>query len=814
MTRLALAKALFGLTATLMMVANLLGCSGDAGVIIPPPPLTDAGPQQDARADADLPDAMPAAATPEFNPPPGIFNAPPSITLRTETAGAAIHYTLDGSTPDSKSPIYTSPIGVAKTTTIKAIARKTGFGDSAVRSGAYFIDIPPGVVEPVQFEPKAGDYSNDVEVQFTSATADAAFCYTLDGSAPSCDAQARCARGVVTYTAPVPISKSGQKIRAIACKKDMVTSSEMEATYNFSAIKPTFNPPPGSYDPHNPVPIAITSETRGAVIHYSVNGTAPPTCDSPDTVSANGTIPIITGDAIVQALTCKEGYATSEVETAQYLGTLCASDFDVTSRAQLEALARCEEITGRLQIAGATDLTDLAPLAHLRRVGGYLHISFNPGLTSLHGLEALTAVGGQLWVKDNASLDRIDSLAAIETVGDSLLVAGNAITEWIGPSSLTLVGGLRIGSEKSLKHVGGFSRLAKINGELLVGGNDALTAFDDMPALTTVTGTVSFSSNAVLERLSGFAAVHTLGNLSIRSNPVLTQFLAFSQAPAIGGELAIADNPKLAELDLKNVSSIGTIYLGNLPALTSLQALGGLTKVEGLATITGTLGFSNLAGLEQLTSIKGTLSINSSQGLTDLTGLTNLTSVKSFLSVWGNADLKSLRGLDKLGELSDGITLTENPALIEIGSLNALEWSVNSVLIASNPKLVRLDGLHRLRSMSHLSILDDIALEKLEGFEALTEVGVLEIKGCSALQNLTGLEALGKIAGNLDISGNGSLTQLDALGQFVSLGGHLTIAFNASLPMCQADRVFERLRAHGYGGLPDIRNNGGTTTCD
>ncbi len=55
-----------------------------------------------------------------------------TVQLKSNTEGATIHYTLDGSIPNGKSPVYTQPLNVEKTTTVKAIATKSGLPSSAV----------------------------------------------------------------------------------------------------------------------------------------------------------------------------------------------------------------------------------------------------------------------------------------------------------------------------------------------------------------------------------------------------------------------------------------------------------------------------------------------------------------------------------------------------------------------------------------------------------------------------------------------------------------------------------------------------------
>ena len=78
-------------------------------------------------------------ATPTFSPAPGTYTTAQTVSLTTSTAGAAIKYTTDGSTPTAASPTYTGPLAVPTTRTIKAIATKAGFQNSAVASGTYTI---------------------------------------------------------------------------------------------------------------------------------------------------------------------------------------------------------------------------------------------------------------------------------------------------------------------------------------------------------------------------------------------------------------------------------------------------------------------------------------------------------------------------------------------------------------------------------------------------------------------------------------------------------------------------------------------------
>jgi hypothetical protein len=83
------------------------------------------------------------AATPTFSPGAGSYGAPQSVTISDSTPGATIHYTTDGSTPTTGSPVYSGAIAVSTTETVKAIAVAAGYVNSAVASATYTIAVSP-----------------------------------------------------------------------------------------------------------------------------------------------------------------------------------------------------------------------------------------------------------------------------------------------------------------------------------------------------------------------------------------------------------------------------------------------------------------------------------------------------------------------------------------------------------------------------------------------------------------------------------------------------------------------------------------------
>ncbi len=78
-------------------------------------------------------------STPTFSPAGGTYSTSQTVSISCATSGATIRYTTDGSTPTASSAVYSSPITVSSTQTIKAYAVKSGLTDSAVATAAYTI---------------------------------------------------------------------------------------------------------------------------------------------------------------------------------------------------------------------------------------------------------------------------------------------------------------------------------------------------------------------------------------------------------------------------------------------------------------------------------------------------------------------------------------------------------------------------------------------------------------------------------------------------------------------------------------------------
>ncbi|WP_027346937.1 chitobiase/beta-hexosaminidase C-terminal domain-containing protein [Hamadaea tsunoensis] len=184
-------------------------------------------------------------ATPTFSPPGGSYSSTQSVTLSTTTAGASIRYTVDGSTPTASSTLYSGPISVAATTTIKAIGIASGQTNSAVASATYTINT--STVATPTFNPPGGSYSSTQSVTLSTTTAGASIRYTLDGSTPTASS--------TLYTGAISVAAT-TTIKAIGIASGLANSAVATAVYTIGAATcpvqsdtPNFGPNTRIFDP-------------------------------------------------------------------------------------------------------------------------------------------------------------------------------------------------------------------------------------------------------------------------------------------------------------------------------------------------------------------------------------------------------------------------------------------------------------------------------------------------------------------------------------------------------------------------------------
>ena len=254
--------------------------------------------------------STPTAATPTFSPAAGSYDVAQNVEISTDTEGATIHYTTDGTTPTINSSVYSSAISVSTNTTIKAIAVKSGMTDSDVATASYTFKAATPT-----FSLAAGTYDVAQNVEIATTTEDATIYYTTDGSTPTTSSS--------VYSSAITVD-ANQTLKAIAVKSGLDNSDVATAAYEFKVAAPTFSPAAGTYD--EPQNVTITTATVGANIYYTTDGSTP----TASSTAYSSAIPVSVNTTL-KAIAIKDGLTNSDVSEAAYVFKVAAPTFSVAA---------------------------------------------------------------------------------------------------------------------------------------------------------------------------------------------------------------------------------------------------------------------------------------------------------------------------------------------------------------------------------------------------------------------------------------------------------------------------------------------------
>jgi N-acetylneuraminic acid mutarotase len=175
---------------------------------------------------------LPTATTPTFSVAAGTYTSVQTVTISDATTGATIYYTLDGSTPTTRSTVYSGPITVSSSKTISAIATASGYTTSALATATY--TITPPAAAPT-FSVPAGAYIATPIVTISDATPGAIIYYTTNGTTPTASSS--------VYSSAITVSSS-ETLEAMAIAPGYSASAVASAVYT---IEPTVPSVPGEW---------------------------------------------------------------------------------------------------------------------------------------------------------------------------------------------------------------------------------------------------------------------------------------------------------------------------------------------------------------------------------------------------------------------------------------------------------------------------------------------------------------------------------------------------------------------------------------
>jgi hypothetical protein len=318
---------------------------------------------------------VPVVATPTFSPVAGTYSNAQNVTVSSATSGASIRYTLDGSTPsETVGTIYSGPVNISSTVTLKAIAYKSGDTDSSIASAAYTINngsttvsVSTGFFNTAMSSSQAGTFTAtfDASPSLSPSNTTMALCkgtqtaytglsciarFNTSGDIDAYNGTAYQAASTIPYSAGatyhfrmvvnVPANTysifvtppggseltvgSNYGFRAAATSLDTwnidvnatpggsVTVSNLSVVGTQQAAAPSFSPAGGTYSGAQTV--TISDSTSGASIRYTTDGSTP--SETAGTLYS-GSISIA-ATTTLKAIAYKSGDTDSSIASATY----------------------------------------------------------------------------------------------------------------------------------------------------------------------------------------------------------------------------------------------------------------------------------------------------------------------------------------------------------------------------------------------------------------------------------------------------------------------------------------------------------------
>jgi RHS repeat-associated protein len=238
---------------------------------------------------------LPTAPAPSITPSSGSYTGVQTISMSNTLTDSSIHYTTDGSTPTTASPVYSVPFTLSANTTVKAISVKSGYYNSSATSRAYTITLPTAPAPTTSLT--AGNYIGDQTIALSNNLTDSMIHYTTDWTTPTISSP--------VYSLPFTLSSS-TTVRAITVKANYNNSPVTTIAYTITPVAPTPTMSPSGWSSNNSALVTLTTSLAGAIIYYTLDGTTPTTA-SP-VYSGPFTL---TSSSIVTAIATKSGYQNS-----------------------------------------------------------------------------------------------------------------------------------------------------------------------------------------------------------------------------------------------------------------------------------------------------------------------------------------------------------------------------------------------------------------------------------------------------------------------------------------------------------------------
>lgn len=266
--------------------------------------------------------------TPQFSPEPGIYLEPVTVNISLPENIWNIYYTLDGSVPDLNSSLFTEPLEINYSTTVKARGFADNWLPSEIATANYTVLNPPEslVAEAVSEnvfleweEPLMGGTllsvsANRIRNRQERSTRENLLGYDVYRSIGNQNNFVQINDELVTeniYTdSNLTANVYYYAVKAVYTEGLSLYSNIAEAEILMVA-QPQITPPSGAY--YETISVEINTQTTGAAVFYTTDGTDPTEDDIPYVSPFE-----ISNDTEIRARAYKENWICSEIVSAQY----------------------------------------------------------------------------------------------------------------------------------------------------------------------------------------------------------------------------------------------------------------------------------------------------------------------------------------------------------------------------------------------------------------------------------------------------------------------------------------------------------------
>lgn len=196
-----------------------------------------------------------------------VSGAPFVVSMVCSDPAAVIHYTTDGSEPNSASPVYTEGVEFDRNVIVRAVGVVRDSFVGTTGSHQYVHAVPNPKITPSDGSTFALD---SCEVSISVDLPNAVVYYTTNGSSPRLTDAYR-------YVGPFEISDSA-KIRAVATFQTLKSSYVDASISKVSPVAPgvpIISPGDGFQFRGGACEVSIDSPCDGAVLYYTVDGSLP-----------------------------------------------------------------------------------------------------------------------------------------------------------------------------------------------------------------------------------------------------------------------------------------------------------------------------------------------------------------------------------------------------------------------------------------------------------------------------------------------------------------------------------------------------------